>query len=216
MEQQISRLTIELYSSRQTHRALASDIRFGISGRVRMVRLLPGLLWRQFLVKYHFDEQVHDGYEPRNVTTRPSLMKFLRTPFCKARALIRFLHRMLNYNKHRIHLCRKCLESVASTGERDVILYGDGEAARILCSYAPLQKVHIKAICPLEPVQNNRIYGAEIWLKNQFDRWDGTIIVAAFVNIEKHVTQLHEAGIAPEKLVLMRIATGCSPSSATT
>lgn len=129
----------------------------------------------------------------------------LHAPLRKLRAAWGFLQRMSAHNRQLLRLCATALDEAASRGCREVVLYGDGEAARILSTLSQCGPARIRAICPFGPAireVGRRPYG-ELWSVPRLAEWSGTVIVAAFVNTEKRTARLRELGIPDERVVVI-------------
>jgi hypothetical protein len=124
-------------------------------------------------------------------------------PFRKVRALLGFLRRMLEYNRHLFKVCWVHLCYVASLGRSEVAIYGDGDAARILCALARLAQVRIRAVCPFDSLAHGQCPGQETWAEKRLLAYDGMVIVAAFVNSAQHVGRLERLGLDRTRLVVL-------------
>jgi hypothetical protein len=169
------------------------DRRPGRMQRAKLAPLVFGLLFRQFQLKYRMASL---RYRP------PGVRASLREPFRKVRAAWGFLQRMLDYNRHRMRVCWLHLCYVASLGYREVVLYGDGDAARILSAMAESLHIRIRAICPIDgsPVQQRRY---ESWSEDRLVAYPGAVILAVFVNSAEHVQRLEQLGCERDRLIVL-------------
>jgi hypothetical protein len=167
--------------------------RLGWPARVRLVPLLLGLLWRQLRVK----RQVV------RLRLRPAPASASRERFRQIRALWEFLGRMLRYNRHLLRTCWHHLLHLISLGEKEAVLYGDGEAARILCALARFVPLRIRAICPFDGSLAGTLPGPATWSLESLAAYQGPVIVAAFVNAAEHVRRLGQLGIHRDQLLIL-------------
>jgi hypothetical protein len=168
--------------------------RLGGLSKLRFAPLVLGLLWRQLQVKY----QAAKLRAPASGTAAS-----VHEPFRKVRALLGFLRRMLEYNRHLFKVCWVHLCYVASLGRSEVAIYGDGDAARILCALARLAQVRIRAVCPFDSLAHGQCPGQETWAEKRLLAYDGMVIVAAFVNSAQHVGRLERLGLDRTRLVVL-------------
>ncbi len=173
--------------------AEASPPRLGWGARVRLVPLLMGLLWRQLRVK----RQVV------GLRLRPSPASAARDRFRQFRALGEFLRRMLRYNRHLLRICWMHLLHLVSLGEKEAVLYGDGEAARILCALARFTPLRIRAICPFDGSPAEARQSPATWSEENLAAYKGPVLVAAFVNAAEHVRRLRQLGIHRDRLMVL-------------
>jgi hypothetical protein len=178
-------------------------------------------MWRQFRLKRGIEAVEHVRPEPSTPPApaaadahgtpgahddgaehapRPSLPRRVLTKLRAARA---FFGRMLEYDKHLLRLCWLHLRYVAWSGCREIVLYGEGEAARILTVLAKSLPLKVKAICPIEETERRRLYGTEVWDRSALSAWEGTVLVAAFVNCEERLRELQELGVPRDRIVVM-------------
>ncbi len=131
---------------------------------------------------------------------RPVSERQWLAPLRKLAALGAFLRRIAPFNRWQVHACRGAL---ASLGGRQIVLYGGGEACRILSRLAARAGVKIVAACSPEhgPAPADV---AEVWTRDQLARWNGPILIASFVNIAKRLDELESLGVPRERVTVLR------------
>lgn len=165
--------------------------------RLHLLVLLPiilGMVWRQLKVKYNARTWALTRY--RHSTIREWLRKI--------GALIRFLKRILAFDKHWFRACWLTLAYAAQSGRRNIIVYGDGDAARILCKMSKHLPITIQSICPFMSHVNTRLFGHKVISEEQLTEMEETVIIAAFVNVHAYLTRLEKLGINRERILTIR------------
>ena len=155
---------------------------------------MMGMLWRQLKVKRRAAAWSRPN---RNV---PPAREALR----KLRALVSFLHRAWGFNRHWLRACWLALAYAAQSGRTDLLLYGEGDAARILCRLSRHLPVTIRGICPFRPESPKRLWGRKTLSPQDLARSDATCILAAFVNTPTHLAQLARWGIGRDRLITLQ------------
>ncbi len=160
--------------------------------------LLPtvsGMVWRQLKVKYNARAWALARY--RHSATREW--------FRKIGALIRFLKRILRFNKHWCRACWLTLTYATQSDRKHIIIYGDGDAARILCNMSRFLPITVRSICPVLPQATKRLYGHEVITEAQLTMMEEeTVIIAAFVNVRAYLTKLEKLGIYRNRILTIR------------
>jgi hypothetical protein len=175
--------------------AVATDAapRLSKLSRVRLLPLLLGLLWRQLRVKRGV---VRLGLRPAPASpTRDRLRKL--------RAFWEFGARMLRYNRHLFRVCWMHLVHLITLGESEAVLYGNGEAVRILCALARFTPLRIRAICPFDGTLDVVEKKPPTWSETSLAAYEGPVLVAAFVNAAEHVRRLSQLGIPRERCLVL-------------
>jgi hypothetical protein len=170
------------------------ECRPGRIARVMLVPLVISLLARQFLVK---------RTTARLRVCQPGVTAAAWEQLRKFTVLWGFVQRMLVYNRYLLRVCWVHLCYVATLGQSEVALYGDGDAARILGTLSKSLPVRIRAICPLGGLPSRRHRGVETWNEQQLAAYDGLVIVATFVNSAEHVRRLQHLGLDRDRLVVL-------------
>jgi hypothetical protein len=176
-------------------------VRLGPVARIRLLPLVGMLLWKQLQVKRQAAR-----LRPRPVALRAAA----REPARKARALLAFLARLRQHNDERLHLCWTRLADLASQGCREVALYGNGDAARLLIALCRFLPLRVRAVCPFPGAAPGR----DTWSEQRLAQYDGTIIIASFVNTVAHRQRLQALGTRSRRLVVLEHPTAASPCSA--
>jgi hypothetical protein len=172
---------------------VAFDRRLGRLARLRLLPLVCGLLYRQFRVKK----------KAARLRVPPSgVVATAREPLRKLQALWGFLRRMLAYNRHLLRVCWVHLCYVASLGQSEIALYGDGDAARILKALSRFLPVRIRAVCPFAGMPS-RSRGVPTWTEQQLAAYEGLVLVAAFVNSAEHVRRLRQLGRERDRIIVL-------------
>ena len=120
------------------------------------------------------------------------------------RDLTGFLQRMWAYNRHLVKQCWLHLVYLADSGEREAVLYGEGDAARLLVALSRFSQVKITAICPIDRQPHARWARLDTLDTEELRETKPPILVAAFANLDRHVARLARAGIPRDRLVLMQ------------
>lgn len=159
-----------------------------------LLPIVPGMVWRQLKVKYNARIWALTRYR------HSAIREWLR----KISALIRFLKRILAFDKHWFRACWLTLAYAVQSGKRNIIVYGDGDAARILCNMSKLLPITIRSICPFLPHVNTRLFGHEIISEEQLTKVEETLVIATFVNVTAYVTRLEKLGINRDRILTIR------------
>ncbi len=172
------------------------DRPLGWSARMRLLPLVFGLLNKQLTIK----RRVARLHIPPS-----GVLGTAYEPLRKVRALCAFLQRMLVWNRHLLRVCWRHLCYIASLGQDEVALYGDGDAARILCALSRFLPVRIRAVCPFPESEENHLRSPdrETWTEEDVADYEGLVIVAAFVNSAEHLGRLQRLGLNRERLIVL-------------
>ena len=159
-----------------------------------LLPIVPGIVWRQLKVKYNARTWASRRYH------HSATKEWLR----KINALMYFLKRILAFNKHWFRACWLTLAYAEQSGRQNIIVYGDGDAARILCVMSKYLPITIRSICPFHPNVHTRLFGHEVISEEQFTKVDETVIIAAFVNVPVYLTRLEKLGINRDRILTIR------------
>ena len=153
------------------------------AARLKLVPVLLGMIRRQLPVKRRaaaWSRPYRGGGRVR---------EWLR----KLCALGSFLKRIYAFDKHWVRQCWLALRYAAQSGRNELVLCGAGDAARILRCLSSDAGVTIVRVCPLRPDAPPKP-----------DDIDGTVIVAAFVDIPARLAELQAAGIPRERIITLK------------
>lgn len=161
--------------------------------RLRLIPLALGLLARQLAVK----RRAARWSRPR--ARRGALREWTR----KLRALGSFLGRILAFDRHWFRQCWLVLAYAAQERKTDLVLYGRGDAVRILRALAHGLPVRIRAICPPGPGPTHRP-DCPTLSESDLAATDATIVVAALVDTPRHVARLEQLGIGRDRILTVQ------------
>ena len=85
-----------------------------------------------------------------------------------------------------------------------MILFGEGDAAKILCALTRQLPITIKAISPFSSNAPAKIYGRPVISKEDLARTKAVIIIAAIVDVPTRLTELQRSGIARSRIITLR------------
>lgn len=122
----------------------------------------------------------------------------------KLAALVRFARRIVEFDRYLFRQCWRGLAYAAQEGNSRLVLYGEGDSARILCTLSRFLPVTITAICPFRPDGRRRLLGRPRISEDQLATAGQTIVVAAFVNTEAHLTRLEQLGIGRHSIITLQ------------
>lgn len=198
---------ISRYRRREPMRSAAP----GLMMRAIIAWLLLKMIRRQIAIKCQMGVLEHDGATQVSVerVVRPrSLKDLILAPGRKPFSFLRFIRRMLECDRRLISACLIALNCEKLSG-REVVLYGNEEAARVLSILARQLPVRIHAICQPEPGPDATLCGGpRLWSEEQLRAWSGTVIVSAFVNIEARIRRLRELGVPSERVHVIQAVHG--------
>ncbi len=159
-----------------------------------LLPILPGIVWRQLKVKYN----------ARAWASRCDQHSAIKEWLRKIIALMYFLKRILAFNKHWFRACWLTLAYAAQSDRQDIIIYGDGDAAIILCNLSKFLPITVRSICPFLPHVNACLFGHKTISEDQLPETDETLVIAAFVNVSAYVTRLEKLGINRNRILTLR------------
>ena len=162
--------------------------------RLRLYPLVLRIAWRQLKVKRR--AAAWSRCDPG----APRAREWLR----KLRALKAFLGRILAFDRYWFRQCWMALSYAAQEGRRELALYGEGDAARVLCALSRYSAAEVTGICPLRPDPPRRLLGRPTLSEDRLARSQATVVIAAFVNIPAHVARLEELGIPRDRIITLR------------
>jgi hypothetical protein len=114
------------------------------------------------------------------------------------------MRRMLDYETFLLRLCWRHLCHAEVRGCREIVLFGDGDTARIIVGLSKLLSVEVRAICPFDPTESKKRYGREVWAIDRLADYEGMVLLTSIVNVEQRLTQLQEIGITRERVIAMQ------------
>jgi hypothetical protein len=158
--------------------------RLGAAARVGLGPLVARLVWRQLGTK----RRAAGWSGPHPPASR--LGRWRR----KLRALAGFLARSLAFDRYRLRQCWLALSLAAQRGDREVVLYGDGEAAAMLCALARHLPVRVAGVCPEAPTARRRLFGRPVVAPEALAA-AAAVVVADFVAVPNHLARLAELGV---------------------
>jgi hypothetical protein len=157
--------------------------------------LLGGpLVWRQLKVKRRAAARsgpYPDAWPPA---------RWLRN----LRALASFLGRILAFDKYWFRQCWLALAYAAQEEKDRLVLYGQGEAARILCALSRYLPVTITHICPVQHEGTKRLFGREIISPEDLAKMDATVLVATLADVQAYLGRLEELGIGRDRVITLQ------------
>ena len=162
--------------------------------RLRYVGLLLAMLWRQLKTKRR--AVAWSRLPSSSLSGREWQRKF--------RALVSFVKRMFAFDRHWFRQCWRALCYAAQEGHGDLILYGEGDAAAILCALAKRLPVSITAICPFRSSAPAKMYGRPTISKEQLARRGQMIVVAAFVDTPAHLDDLEQLAVQRSRIITLQ------------
>ena len=168
-------------------------IRFKRRSYLWLVPLMIELVWEQLLVKYRVPTRLPSG---------PGIGK-LRIPFQRTRSFVHFLRRQLAYNRDGLKVCWRHLCYANQIGARDLVLYGDGTAARILCTLSRFLPVRIRGICPFCPTDAPSRYGKPLKRIDELPGSPETVLCASFTDTASLTQELARAGVETERIMAL-------------
>ncbi len=162
--------------------------------RLRHLPLLAGIVWRQLRVKRRAAgwSRPRPGSSPAREWGR------------KIRATVGFLRRILAFDEWQFRQCWWALAYAAQEGRRQVVLYGQGDAARILCALSRHLPVSVTGICPAGRSGRGRLFGRPAIAPEQLAGNGMPVVVAAFVDIPAYVARLEELGLSRDKIITLQ------------
>lgn len=190
----------------------SSPARSALATKVVVGWLLLRMLRKQLAAKRQMGVLEHDGAPHLSVdrVVRPrSLKDMILAPARKPLSFLRFIRRMLECDRRLISGCLMALNDAKRSG-REIVLYGNEEATRVLSTLARRIPVQIHALCRPEPSPAAKLHGIELalWSEEHLPAWPGTVVVSAFVNVEMRIRRLLDLGIPSERLVAIQLNAG--------
>jgi hypothetical protein len=122
----------------------------------------------------------------------------------KSKALVSFLKRIIAFDRYWFRQCSLALGFAIQERRTDLVLYGEGDVARVLCAMARRLPVHIKAVCPFRPTAPPRLLGRPTMTEKEMAQSGDTIVVAAIVGIGERVERLKALGVPRDRIITMQ------------
>lgn len=172
-----------------------------LTDRLRLLPTMCRMISREIGQKRGADVRVHDTDSPP-VTTAPSGSLGTRL-VRKGRNLLAFLQRMFAWNSDLLRRCCHHLRMVQAHGECEVVVYGEGQAAELVWNCAPLAHLKVAAVCPWGLPQSRLPSSLWLWPETALANWTGPIVIASFVNSQRHIDQLLRLGVPRDRMVVL-------------
>ncbi|HDZ20222.1 hypothetical protein LCGC14_0018220 [marine sediment metagenome] len=169
-------------------------LRLSFWAKLQLMPLVAGMARRQLRVK----RQAAAWSRPTGPKGR------LHNGIRKVIALKSFLKRIYTFDKHWIRQCWLALALAEQRGCRELVLYGEGDAAKALCHLARHLPVEIVGICPFRTHRPEKLLGRRSLTHEQLAETDALIILAAFVDTAARLEQLRQLGIDRERVIVLR------------
>jgi hypothetical protein len=169
--------------------------------RVRLLPTMARMVWREIGQKRAADVRAHDCNAPPHVTP-PAGSRWSRL-VRKGRNLLAFLQRMFAWNTDLMRRCCHHLRMVQAHGGREVVLYGEGTAAELVWRCAPLARVKVAAVCPWGLPQSRLPQSLWKWPETALANWPGPVVIASFVNTERHIDRLIRLGVTRDRMIVL-------------
>jgi hypothetical protein len=162
----------------------------------RLCLRLPalGILRRQWRVKWRAAGLA--VARPGNSAAREGLRK--------SQALVSFLKRIVAFDRYWFRQCSLALGYAIQEGHADLVLYGEGDVARVLCAMAGRLPIRIKAVCPFRPAPPPRLLGRPTITEKELAQSGDMIIVAAIVGIGGRVERLKALGVPRDRIITLQ------------
>jgi hypothetical protein len=173
-------------------------------GRLCALALIPGLLRRHLRIRLQSSSNEHALPQTQSSDEPSRRWRLLRYLPRKARTAYAMMRRMLDYETFLLRLCWRHLCHAEVRGCREIVLFGDGDTARIIVGLSKLLSVEVRAICPFDPTESKKRYGREVWAIDRLADYEGMVLLTSIVNVEQRLTQLQEIGITRERVITMQ------------
>ncbi len=162
--------------------------------RWKHVSLLAAMVWRQLKVKRRAARWSQPGTN----------MQGGRRRLRKLRALVNFIRRILAYDRYLFRQCWLALAYAAQEGRNSLVLYGQGDAARILIKLSRYFPVEIVAICPVGYDRPASLMNRPTISHEVLARMSETILTACFVDTPAVLAVLATLGVPRERIITLQ------------
>jgi GT2 family glycosyltransferase len=122
----------------------------------------------------------------------------------KSKALVSFVKRIIAFDRFWFRQCSLALGYAIQERRTDLILYGEGDVARVLCAMARRLPVNIKAVCPFRPTAAPRLLGRPTITEKEMAQSGDTIVLAAIVGIGERVERLKALGVPRGRIITLQ------------
>lgn len=92
---------------------------------------------------------------------------------------------------------------LARRGDREIALYGRGEAAETLLSLARFLPLRVAGACPFDPEAPDHAGTTPLWDERRLAAFAGPIVIASFVNSQAWLARLLARGIPRERVAIL-------------
>ncbi|MCJ7543630.1 MAG: hypothetical protein MUP47_03525 [Phycisphaerae bacterium] len=165
--------------------------RLGWPARLWHVPMMLGVAWRQVQVKRRAI-----GW---SAMCTPEAIR--REPGRNWNRLKEFLRLLFEYDRYLVRQCWLALAYSAQEGRRELIVYGQGEEARIACALAGHVKIKVRAVCPLGPNRPRRLFGRPTISEQAMAESSATVLLAALVNLPALRKRLEDLGLGTQRVI---------------
>jgi GT2 family glycosyltransferase len=173
-------------------------------GRIRALAMVPWMLKRHLSIRLRSSSNDCLVFQAKPTEGRTGFWGSICALPRKIRTSLAMTKRMLKYESFLLKLCWRHLCHAEAQGCEEIVLYGDGDTARIVVGLSELLPVKVQSICPFEQSDAESCYGRDVWSKDQLADYQGTVLLTSVVNVEQRLSQLREMGIARERVITMQ------------
>ncbi len=168
--------------------------RLGWWTRLGLRPLALRILWRQWRVKWRAAALA--APRPGSSAAHEGIRK--------SKALVSFVRRIIAFDRFWFRQCSLALGYAIQERRTDLILYGEGDVARVLCAMARRLPVNIKAVCPFRPTAPPRLLGRPTITEKEMAQSGDTIVLAAIVGIGERVERLKALGMPRGRIITLQ------------
>jgi hypothetical protein len=135
------------------------------------------------------------------VTKFSSEPKSLKDILKKTFKVYNFLKNMSLYNAHIFERCKNCVNILASNNVNEIVVCGTGDVAEIFYKVTLNSPVKIGAV--YDTLDGKNFFNFRVMPMEEINKYNGKIIIPAFVGVEDKVEALKRMGVKSENIVIL-------------
>ncbi|MDO8137734.1 MAG: glycosyltransferase family A protein [Candidatus Brocadiales bacterium] len=156
-----------------------------------LFRMCIKAMWKKFLDVFTF---------PPSSAPSLNIFKWLEWAFVLPSKVVEYIEQTVQYNRYVIRQCRRCLDRLASEGEKDADIFEINDVTELLCVLNKLGPVKISAVYDTVQ-QEGGFYGLPVLPLASLNGGSKKVIVSSLLYTDEKIEMLERMGVKQERIV---------------